>query len=305
MMTVIQKWWRGYQARKHFRIQVKTAYFIMKMNFYNEMAVRIQRRWRGYYVRKYVHNYYTLKKYLEGLALKNEIVRKELNDIAQIKEKENLKKDFEMKEKRKDYQARKMHYLLSTKQVPGVFNSPFKQYPDEMEFRLERSKPLSHKKHQKQTDKSVEIADWSDCRHPFLFSSVPPLPPIDKNKPQGPFRDTAEVLQQRYKPLEPTLRVATSINSEQEAREKIKREEWCKRIQDKIFFPFSSLHKTKTYEPSLHTSTDYKKMPYGTLGFREEQQERRISNKDFKTVFTPITLFDKYGRTYSKAGEAV
>ena len=28
----------------------------------------------GYYVRKYVHNYYALKAYLEGLTIKNDIV---------------------------------------------------------------------------------------------------------------------------------------------------------------------------------------------------------------------------------------
>ncbi|KAM4693916.1 spermatogenesis-associated protein 17 isoform 2-T2 [Discoglossus pictus] len=305
MMIVIQKWWRGYLARRFYRSQVKTAYFIMKMNFYNEMAVRIQKRWRGYYVRKYKHNYYALKKYLEGVSITNDIVRKELVEFAEMKVDENVKKELETEEKRKDYQARKMHYLVSTKQVPGVFNSPYRQYPDDMELRLERSKPLSHKDRTKKKDKNVGVDDWADCRQSFSFPTTPPLPPIGKTKPQGPFRDIAEVLQQRYKPLEPTLRVATSINSVEEAREKLKREEWTKIIQDKQFSPFSSLHKKETYEPLIHTSTDYKMIPYGTVTFRDEEQVKRITNKDFQTVFTQIPLFDKYGRTYSKAGEAV
>lgn len=31
--------------------------------------------WRGYYIRKYVFNYYSRKRYLEALQIKNEIVR--------------------------------------------------------------------------------------------------------------------------------------------------------------------------------------------------------------------------------------
>lgn len=49
---------------------------------------------------------------------------------------------------------------------------------------------------------------------------------------QGPFRDPAAVLQQRYRPLEPTLRVATSITDLEEAREEIHRREWRERIVD-------------------------------------------------------------------------
>uniref|UniRef100_H3CDU8 Spermatogenesis associated 17 n=2 Tax=Tetraodon nigroviridis TaxID=99883 RepID=H3CDU8_TETNG len=37
---IIQRIWRGFRARAHFRQMVKTAYFIMKMNFYEAMAVK-------------------------------------------------------------------------------------------------------------------------------------------------------------------------------------------------------------------------------------------------------------------------
>ncbi|KAM4772366.1 spermatogenesis-associated protein 17 [Rhinophrynus dorsalis] len=302
MMTVIQKWWRGYLARKYYRNKVKTAYFIMKMNFYNEMAVRIQRRWRGFYVRKYVHNYYALKKYLDGVAIKNNIVRKELEEYAEMKAKEKMKKDMETEERKKEFQARKMHHLLSTEQIPGVFNSPYRQYPDEMEFRLQRARPLSHKDLLKRKDDTADNVCWSDCRFPFSFPITQPLPPIANKKPQGPFRDTAEVLHQRYKPLEPTLRVETSINSVEEAREELKRQEWRKGIQEKVFAPFSSFHKHKRYDPMIHTSTDYKQISFVT---RNEQPEKWVAKKDFQTIFTSIHLFDKFGRMYSKAGEIV
>ncbi|XP_054840757.1 spermatogenesis-associated protein 17 isoform X2 [Eublepharis macularius] len=237
MMIFIQKWWRGYQGRKQFRKMVETAYFIMKMNFYNEMAVRIQKRWRGYYIRKYIHNYYALKKYLEAISLNNEMVRRGLDEFAEMKEREEEKQALEREEKKKDYQARKMHYLLSTQ--------------------------------------------------------------------QGPFRDAAEVLQQRLKPFEPSMRVAASSASLEEAREKVKQEEWRNRVHDDEFFPFASCHKPYKYIPSMQRSSKYGKENYGLKYFREQHTEKWITNKDFITAVPPIHLFEKFGKTYSRAGEIV
>ncbi|XP_026113917.1 spermatogenesis-associated protein 17-like [Carassius auratus] len=117
--TLIQKIWRGFAARALFRQRVKTAYFIMKMNFYNKMAVKIQRRWRGYYVRKYVHNYYARKRYLEGLTRKNEHIRRDLEEFAELQRRERERITLEKEEKEKSIQAQRLHFLLSTKQVSG------------------------------------------------------------------------------------------------------------------------------------------------------------------------------------------
>lgn len=51
---------------------------------------------------------------------------------------------------------------------------------------------------------------------------------------QGPFRDIADVLEQRYKPLEPTLWVAEPMDELKEAREELKRREWIKNIHDNM-----------------------------------------------------------------------
>ncbi|KAM6404702.1 spermatogenesis-associated protein 17 isoform 1-T1 [Pluvialis apricaria] len=306
MVIFIQKWWRGYRSRRYFRKMVETAYFIMKMNFYNEMAVRIQKRWRGYYIRKYIHNYYALKKYLEAISVNNEIVRNELQEYAEMKENEEKRKDLEKKEKEKKYQARKMHYLLSTEQIAGIYNSPFRKSPDPMELLLRNSKPLSHRRQQMKSPFSYELYDWPTCKRPPTFSTAQPLPPIGRQKPQGPFRDTAEVLWQRYKPLEPTLRVAASINSPVEkAREEIKKEEWRNRIHDNEFLPFSSYHKNKKYDPSIFRSGKYGQETYGIKQFREVQPQKWVANKDFQTVLPSIVLFEKFGKTYSRTGQIV
>ncbi|NWH81022.1 SPT17 protein, partial [Piaya cayana] len=240
----------------------------------------IQKRWRGYYVRKYIHNYYALKKYREAVSINNEIVRKELQKYTEMKENEEKRKDLEKKEKEKKYQARKMHYLLSTEQTAGIYNSPFRKSPHPMELLLRESKPLSHRRQQIKSPFGCELYNWPTCKRPPTFSTAQPLPTIGRQKPQGPFRDTAEVLQQRYKPLEPTLRVAASINSPLEkAREEMKREEWRNCIHDNEFLPFSSFHKNGKYEPLILTSGKYVQETYGVKQFREVHPKKWVGGK--------------------------
>ncbi|XP_048351329.1 spermatogenesis-associated protein 17 isoform X2 [Sphaerodactylus townsendi] len=285
MMVFIQKWWRGYQGRKQFR-----------------RMTEIQKTWRGYYIRKYIHNYYALKKYLEAISLNNEIVRRGLEEFAVMKEKEEEKQLLEREEKKKDYQARKMHYLLSTQQIAGVYNSPYLKFPDPMELQLRKAKPLSHKEQPREGD----VVDFYQlpCTDHFTQTALL-LPPTGRQKPQGPFRDTVEVLQQRLKPFEPSLRVAASDASLEEAREKLKEEEWRNRVHDDEFLPFASCHKPYKYIPSMQRSSKYGKENYGLKYFRAQHKEKWITNKDFITALPPIHLFGKFGKTYSRAGEIV
>ena len=52
---------------------------------------------------------------------------------------------------------------------------------------------------------------------------------------QGPFRDPADVQNQRYKEFQPSLRVATSFTSLEEARQRMKDEEWVTRLNDNVY----------------------------------------------------------------------
>ncbi|KAI4894122.1 hypothetical protein NFI96_028743, partial [Prochilodus magdalenae] len=332
--TMIQQTWRGFKAREHFRQRVKTAYFLMKMNFYNKMAVKlehphtapadgavgveveghqafwtcdtkpfilvlttvpphtgslgvstktkaglIQKRWRGYYVRKYVHNYYARKRYLEALTQKNEQVRRELEELAEHQRKERERVALEREEQEKYIQAQRLHFLLSTKQCPGVFNSPFHPEPDEMELRLRRVKPLR--------TRSAPKESWPTNQPSSSFlHSKERLPPIHK-APQGPFRPAVEVQQQRYRPLEPSLRVATSITALEEAREELRRQEWRTRLIDHPFLPFSKTP-NKKYEPLLHTDSPYQRKEYGTKHFREENRSQ-LDQKEVHIIYNQHT----------------
>ncbi|CAH6789644.1 Spata17 [Phodopus roborovskii] len=172
----------------------------------NDAAVAIQSWFRGCQVRAYI--------------------REALEEFAEMKEREERKARLEREEKLRDQQARKMHYLLSTK--------------------------------------------------------------------QGPFRDINEVLHQRYKPLEPTLRVAEPINHLQLAREALRQEERMLNVSDKMFLPFSSYHKNEKYIPMIHTSSKYNGSSYGQKHFRSQDPKKWIGVKSTQqTVLEKLDILMK------------
>ncbi|XP_042181426.1 spermatogenesis-associated protein 17 [Oncorhynchus tshawytscha] len=305
--TIIQKIWRGFTARAHFRQMVKAAYFIMKMNFYHEMSVRIQQRWRGYCVRKYSHNYYARKRYMEGLARKNKQIRRDLEEFSEFQRRERERMAMEREEQEKNVQAQRMHFLLSTKQCPGVFNSPFRPGPDEMELRLRRTKPLPPRNIPRDRASLLGNASPSSPSFPGVPRAfgAKPLPPIPSKKPQGPFRGPEEVWAQRQRGLEPSLRVQTSISDLEQAQDQLRSGEWRNHTMETMFQPFSKAHQNRSYERMLHTSSSFQPVPYGTKHFREEHQENLQGKQPFKTVFTTCHVFDKFGRLYSNAGKIV
>ncbi|XP_004461752.2 spermatogenesis-associated protein 17 [Dasypus novemcinctus] len=304
-VTIIQKWWRGYVGRKKYQLLVKIAYYTMKMNFYNAMAVRIQRRWRGYKIRKYCFNYFYLKEYLRAVSETNDAIREALKEFAEMKEREEKKAELEREEKQRDHQARKMHYLLSTKQLPGIYNSPFSKEPDPWELRLQKAKPLTHRRPKARQKHSISLHSWLACTSTRSFPRSEVLPPINRKQCQGPFRDITEVLQQRYKPLEPTLRAAEPMNTLKEAREDLRRDESMRNINNNMFLPFSSYHKNKNYLPLIHSSSKYGPDSCGHQHFRDENPKKWISDKDFQTVLPSFDLFSRCGKLYSKAGQIV
>ncbi|XP_049491181.1 spermatogenesis-associated protein 17 isoform X2 [Panthera uncia] len=305
--TVIQKCWRGYLGRQHY-----------------QLIVKIQKRWRGYRIRKYCFNYFYLKEYLKAVSETNDAIREALEEFAEMKEREEKKADLEREEKKRDYQARKMHYLLSTKQalwysrksmgidislqtllhrIPGIYNSPFRKDPDPWELRLQKAKPLISQRPKVKQKRDTNISNWLACTSARSLPQSEILPPIDRKQCQGPFRDITEVLEQRYKPLEPTLWMAEPINELKMAREELRKQEWMRNINDNRFLPFSSYHKNKKYIPLMHSSSKYGPNSYGSQHFRDENPKKWICDKDFQTVLPSFDLFSKYGKLYSKAGQ--
>ncbi|XP_041648027.1 spermatogenesis-associated protein 17 isoform X2 [Cheilinus undulatus] len=238
---IIQKIWRGFTARARFRQMVKEAYFIMKMNFYEEMAVRIQRRWRGFSVRKYVHNFYARKRYLEGVTANNELVRRELDELEELQKRERDCLQMLKEQTAKVYQAHRSHHLLSTKQCPGIFNPPFRPVPHEMEQLLRQVK------YQPPTrlapgDRTCVLGNPGPPAFSFpgtlkspwtktyrsCCSSRSILPPIASHKQQGPLREPGEVWEQRLNCPDLRLRLQTSYTHLEETQNQLRQHESIK-----------------------------------------------------------------------------
>ncbi|XP_026930783.1 spermatogenesis-associated protein 17 isoform X3 [Acinonyx jubatus] len=322
MAVRIQKRWRGYRIRKYC-----FNYFYLKeyLKAVSETNDAIRYCYQGFAILDELcdHTAWRLKRknttlfpvysmlntsshQMCGFSMPGNLRHQEaLEEFAEMKEREEKKADLEREEKKRDYQARKMHYLLSTKQIPGIYNSPFRKDPDPWELRLQKAKPLISQRPKVKQKRDVNISNQLACTSARSLPQSEILPPIDRKQCQGPFRDITEVLEQRYKPLEPTLWMAEPINELKMAREELRKQEWMRNINDNMFLPFSSYHKNKKYIPLMHSSSKYGPNSYGSQHFRDENPKKWICDKDFQTVLPSFDLFSKYGKLYSKAGQII
>lgn len=298
---IIQRVYRGYVGRKRYRQIVKHKMQTMMAFFYDKMATKIQALWRGYYIRKYKANYYARKAYLDALVIKNETVRLELDRVKaeRLAKEEIQRRDKLMRDTTLNH--RKNHHLLSTKVCRGIYNSP-KKSTKEIEEALKNVSPLSREERELlETNKRLRFLKTATGipTHDLDYSTdrFQPLPPIKNNtKPQGPFRSPEDVQKQRYKELQPTLRVATDYESVDKARYCLREDEWAKRVVDQKFLP--STKNKIDYIPSLHTTTSYQSPDYGTKHFRETGNSQFVQTHSFQRVVSPIPLFDQLGKTY-------
>ncbi|KAK1328089.1 hypothetical protein QTO34_012512, partial [Cnephaeus nilssonii] len=164
-------------------------------------------------------------------------------------------------------------------QPAGVYNSPFRKEPDPWELRLQKAKPLTPPRPKAKRKRVHSLDSWLACTSTRSFPRSHILPPIDRKQCQGPFRDISEVLKQRYKPLEPTLRVAEPINTLKEARSEFRRCDSARNVHENMFLPFSSYHKNGKYVPSMHLSSKYSSNAYGYHRFRDENPNKWIGGK--------------------------
>ena len=267
----------------------------MGLNYYNEMAVVIQRHWRGFYVRKYVHNFYARRKYFSALAAKSDFFISKLEALKDHLELEEHLLARKKLEKRLEYHARNHHHLISTQEIPGIYNSPFLEFPHEMELRL---KAVFHFDYV--TGKSKKLAQKLEFK-PHTVYSYKPHPPkytssLAKKELQGPFKPRKLVLRQRYKPFNPSMRCCIENDSLYEARKQLKRDEEAKVIHSQ---PFRHFYQYRTpYVGLEHTKSAYDVS--NKLVLREENPTKHVSRTKMRNVLTPIPLFDRIGQAYTK-----
>lgn len=322
--TLIQKRWRGFTVRKSFRDFLKERVYEMRLQNYNVMANLIQKTWRGYFSRKYVYNYYSRREYLMGILHQNAQFKKEMEEYLKEKQDEYERQSQLKHLENEKLWAAKHHHLKSTYVQPSIYNSPFLKEALPQEYLLGGvkypldSKSCSNMKRRKIRNPQLMSTDDNDYPFDPTFRSYDGekekhalqerLPPINDTtttvQPNGPFKAREEVIQQRYKPFNPSLRVETDFYSLEEARQLLKRDEWCKRLYDDIFMPVKV--RPPSYEPMLIGKCTYTRNicgypeQYGTMHFREVDVTKHTDpvNYRFKTLVPPINQFDKLNKEY-------
>ena len=123
----IQRCFRGHCGRLEFDKRVlakreKRVYALFKY-----FSMQIQRCFRGYYSRKYKSNHSDRKRFIGDLEETGRKVREMMYNYSMD---QAIREEREAKEKEErdfDFYASNLHHLMSTQQIPGVFNPP-KEY---------------------------------------------------------------------------------------------------------------------------------------------------------------------------------
>ena len=88
-------------------------------------AILCQRTFRGYYSRRYRHDFNARKAYISSVVRRGE----ELRETLEAARREQVLAEAEAAEKEREAAFKRvvehLHHLVSTKSVPGVYNSPY------------------------------------------------------------------------------------------------------------------------------------------------------------------------------------
>lgn len=121
----VETQFRAHYARKLYRQRLAQHTNAQHLTYFAQQATLIQKVFRGYYIRKVMHNFYMRKQELRELGQRNEQFREELGEFgrAQALEAEQYQQELA----RAEFQAlaKNLHHLSSTRNIPGVYNSPF------------------------------------------------------------------------------------------------------------------------------------------------------------------------------------
>lgn len=120
--TAIQRIYRGFIGRKlAFQVLEEKVQFTIQ-EFYNSRATLIQKCYRGFYSRKYTFDYYKLKLWLKQIVLKNEQLEEETWKYFFEQRNKKLEEINAVAKKLCIFIAKKLHHLLRTHQLAGIYS---------------------------------------------------------------------------------------------------------------------------------------------------------------------------------------
>ena len=121
----VQKSLKGYFSKSNNQKEIVSQNNNIIREFYNNQIIIIQKHWKGYKYRKNIIDYYSNKKWLEKINKKNEETLNQIKDIT-MKKQYDLNRKVEENERKKFFNIIKnLHHLISTKEIPGIYNTPY------------------------------------------------------------------------------------------------------------------------------------------------------------------------------------
>lgn len=123
----IARSYRGFRGRTLFLTACDARDAEVKTSFYAYLATIIQKVYRGHFSRRYKSDFAQRKRFLQGIVLKGEQLRTELDAyhrqlIIRQEEAANLEREQQFEKI-----AYGLHHLVSTACSPGIFQSPYYQ----------------------------------------------------------------------------------------------------------------------------------------------------------------------------------
>eukprot|EP00629_Pelagomonadales_sp_RCC1024_P017503 CAMPEP_0119264350 /NCGR_PEP_ID=MMETSP1329-20130426/3453_1 /TAXON_ID=114041 /ORGANISM="Genus nov. species nov., Strain RCC1024" /LENGTH=339 /DNA_ID=CAMNT_0007264111 /DNA_START=397 /DNA_END=1416 /DNA_ORIENTATION=+ len=123
----VQRVFRGHIGRHITRSKALARANYEDLAIFHYHAIMCQRTFRGYYSRRYRHDFNARKNYITSVVSKGDALRARL-ERARL---DQIVHEAEMTEAEKQQAFKQicqhLHHLVSTKSVPGVYNSPYEQ----------------------------------------------------------------------------------------------------------------------------------------------------------------------------------
>jgi len=95
------------------------------MLFFDHCAEVIQKFFRGAWSRKYLHDFYARRRYLDGVASRGDRTVTFLKKAQETQHAQQQAAEEAQMRKEFDVLCGQLHHLVSTTQIPGVYNPPY------------------------------------------------------------------------------------------------------------------------------------------------------------------------------------
>lgn len=120
----IQRVFRGHRGRKRVKEAARLKLQIQRYHLIQYFVLQIQRIMRGFYSRKYKSNHASRKRFIKATKEKAEEIRDMMNEYSIRQSRTAEQEQMEHRSKEIERCAEKLHHLLSTKRIRGVYNPP-------------------------------------------------------------------------------------------------------------------------------------------------------------------------------------